>query len=68
MLLEPSKKRVLAWEREALLAMDVVLALLLGENLLEWGGGLEEGGQKIGPDRRWADLFDGSKSMAGAVF
>ena len=48
--------------------MDVVLALLLGENLLEWGGGLEEGGQKIRPDRRWADLFDGSKSMAGAVF
>ena len=37
--------------------MDVVLALLLGENLLEWGGGLEEGGQKIRPDRRWADFF-----------
>ena len=29
--------------------MDVVLGLLLGENLLEWGGGLEEGGQKIRP-------------------
>ena len=37
------------------LAMDVVSGLLLGENLLEWGGGLEEGGQKIGPGRRWAD-------------
>ena len=48
--------------------MDVVLALLLGENLLKWGGGLEEGGQKIGPDGGWADLFDGSKSMAGAMF
>ena len=49
--------------------MDDVWALLLGENLLEWGGGLEEGGQKIRPDRRWADfLFDGSKSMAGAAF
>ena len=50
------------------LAMDVVLALLLGENLLEWGGGLEEGGQKIRPGPRWADFFYGSKSMAGAVF
>ena len=48
--------------------MDVGLALLLGEKLLEWGGGLEEGGQKIGPGRRWADLFGGSKSMAGAMF
>ena len=48
--------------------MDVVLALLLGENLLKWGGGLEEGGQKIRPGRGGADLFDGSKSMAGAVF
>ena len=48
--------------------MDVVFALLLGENLLEWGGGLEEGGQKIRPGPRWADLFDGSESMAGAVF
>ena len=48
--------------------MDVVLALLLGENLLEWGGGLEEGGQKIRPETRGADLFDASKSMAGAVF
>ena len=27
--------------------MDVVLGLLLGENLLKWGGGLEEGGQKF---------------------
>ena len=48
--------------------MDVVLGLRLGENLLEWRGGLEEGGQKIGPDGGRADLFDGSKSMAGAVF
>ena len=48
--------------------MDVVFALLLGENLLKWGGGPEEGDQKIGPERRWADLFDGSKSMAGGVF
>ena len=29
--------------------MDVVLALLLGENLLEWGGGLEEGGKTSDP-------------------
>ena len=52
------------------LAMDVVLALLLGENLLEWGGGLEEGGQKIGPGggRAVCFFFDGSKSMAGAMF
>ena len=35
--------------------MDVVLALLLGENLLKWGGGLEEGGQKIRPETRVAD-------------
>ena len=48
--------------------MDVVSGLLLGENVLEWGGGLEEGGQKIRPEPRWADLFDGSKSMAGVVF
>ena len=27
-------------------AMDVVSGLLLGENLLKWGGGLEEGGPK----------------------
>ena len=57
MLLEPSKKPVLAMAREALLAMDVVLALLLGENLLKWGGGLEEGGQKIRPDRRVGGFF-----------
>ena len=43
--------------------MDVVLALLLGENLLEWGGGLEEGGQKIGPETRWAD--DGKRFSDG---
>ena len=39
------------------LAMDVVLALLLGENLLEWGGGLEEGGLKIRPGPRVPDFF-----------
>ena len=44
------------------LAMDGVLGLLLGENLLEWGGGLEEGTQKIRPDRRWAD--DGKRFQA----
>ena len=37
------------------LAMDVVLGLLLGENLLEWGGGLEEGGQKNRPEGWRAD-------------
>ena len=42
--------------------MDVVLALLLGENLLEWGGGLEEGGQQIRPDGRVAD--DGKRFEA----
>ena len=41
--------------------MDVVLALLLGENLLEWGGGLEEGGQKIRPGGRVADFFGGRR-------
>ena len=48
--------------------MDVVLALLLGENLLKWGGGLEEGGQKFDLTGGWADFFVCSKSMAGAVF
>ena len=42
--------------------MDVVLALLLGENLLEWGGGLEKGGQQIGPEGRVAD--DGKRFEA----
>ena len=40
--------------------MDVVLALLLGENLLEWGGGLEEGGKKI-------DRIRGGR-MTGSAF
>ena len=43
--------------------MDVVLALLLGENLLKWGGGLEEGGQQIRPDGGWAD--DGKRFSDG---
>ena len=42
--------------------MDVVLALLLGENLLEYGGGPGGGGQKIGADGRVAD--DGKRFEA----
>ena len=38
--------------RDALLDMGVVFALLLGENLLEWGGGLGEGVEKVGPGPR----------------
>ena len=48
--------------------MDVVLGLLLGENVLELGGGPGGGELKIRPDRRDADFFGGSKSVAGAVF
>ena len=38
-------------------AMDVVLALLLGENLLEMGGDPGRGGQKIRPEGRDADFW-----------
>ena len=48
--------------------MDVVLALLLGENLLEWGGGLEEGGQKIRPDRRGAVFLVPLKAWQALCF
>ena len=48
--------------------MDVVLALLLGENVLELGGGPGGGGLKIRPERRDADFSGSLKSMAGAVF
>ena len=39
------------------LAVDVVCALLLGENFLKMGGGPGGGGQKIRPERRDSDLF-----------
>ena len=48
--------------------MDVVLALLLGENLLEWGGGLEGGGKKFDRRQGGADSLGASKSIAGVVF
>ena len=41
----------------ALQAVDVVLALLLGENLLEMGGGPGGGEQKIRPGGRGSDFF-----------
>ena len=41
------------------LAMDVVLALVLGENLLNRGGSLREGGWKIPPEGRLADFLGG---------
>ena len=41
----------------ALQAVDVVCRLLLGENLLEMGGGPGGGVQKIGPGGRDADFF-----------
>ena len=50
----------------ALQAVDVVLALLLGENLLEMGGGPGGGEQKIRPERRDADFFGGPKQSSHA--
>ena len=45
-------------------AMDVVVGCLSYEK----GGGLEEGGQKIGPDRRPADFFSDFFSGFSSVF
>ena len=44
------------------------MGLLLGENLISWGGGLGEGGQKIPPDRSLADFCLGSRTMVFTVF
>ena len=50
----------------ALLAVDVVFRLPLGENLLEMGWGPGGGGQKNRPEPRDADFFGAPKQSSHA--